>query len=130
MVNDINREMKAVYESASSQLSVCEAKLLAIRTEQNKIRDYIKSIASNVNSYCCSIQSICSKFSFRDECETLVLDLQMRGKLIEEFQDKQTVLTMLRSLQDLSISLEPTKEEIGIISDACVHITGNDDASA
>lgn len=105
-VEEINHEMRNLFQNAEREHGKYNDLLAKIKAEKAKVMAEIANISKQVEEKCNVILPICSRFSFRDECEALLQQLETTAVTMDNVDQKQATVTLVRSLKELANNLE------------------------
>lgn len=101
-VQAINYELQGLFNSASRDRDKYEAILRSLKQEKAGIASRVQSIASNVQSCCGVISGLCSKFCFKDECNTLLFQSKTAAAVEKDLKKKTEMGKMIASLEKIA----------------------------
>jgi hypothetical protein len=124
IVEAINEEMKTAFDHCHHEHAKLSTWLNSVRQEKQDISYDIGKIAQEVEAKCQVIKRICSRFSFRDECDSLIEQFKLSATSMEDVEQKNQTRELVRSLTELATKLEPATAVLQNAGFTCVHLTG------
>lgn len=104
---DVNEQMKRLHDEASLDAAALAKLLVTVQAAAAAIESEMDKIAATVNENCAQILPICSQFSFKDECEALLLQLRTTAVTETDYNRRARLTSLVRSLDEIATRTAP-----------------------